>query len=121
MLDMMYNDKFDPDGKATTTEALIELQNRVGFFKYVEGTHMQASFDHLVGYAAGYYGYMWSKVYAEDLFSVFEKEGILNEKTGNRYRDEIISKGSTMDDMEMIKKFLNREPNQDAFLKSMGL
>jgi thimet oligopeptidase len=121
MLDMTYHDKYIPEGTTTTTEALKELQNKVSIFKYVEGTHMQASFDHLVGYGAGYYGYMWSKVYAEDLFSVFEKEGILNTKTGNRFRDEIISKGSTMDEMEMMKIFLKRDPNQDAFLKSMGL
>ncbi|MCX7986713.1 MAG: Zn-dependent oligopeptidase [Bacteroidales bacterium] len=121
MLDMTYHDKFDPESNISTTEILADLQNRIGVFKYTEGTHMQASFDHLVGYAAGYYGYMWSKVYAEDLFSVFEKEGVMNKKTGLRFKKEILSKGSTEDENLIIRNFLRREPNQDAFLRSLGI
>ncbi|HOT14599.1 MAG TPA: M3 family metallopeptidase [Bacteroidales bacterium] len=121
MLDLTYHDKYDPDGTQTTTDAMIELNNKVSLFEYVPGTHMQASFDHLMGYGAGYYGYMWSKVYAEDLFSVFEKEGVLNPSTGLKYKNEVISKGSTVNEMDIVKKFLGREPNQDAFFKSLGL
>lgn len=121
MLDMTYHDKFNPEGKETTTDVLARLQNQIGVFKYTPGTHIQASFDHLVGYAAGYYGYMWSKVYAEDLFSVFEKEGIMNPQTGLRFKNEILSKGSTEDENTIIRKFLGREPNQEAFLKSLGI
>lgn len=121
MLDLTYHDKYDPEGTQSTTDVLIELNNKVSLFDYVPGTHMQASFDHLMGYAAGYYGYMWSKVYAEDLFSVFEKDGILNPTTGLKYKNEVISKGSTVNEMDIVKKFLGREPNQDAFFKSLGL
>ena len=121
MLDMTYHDRYDPDGLISTTDILRELQNRMNVFKYTEGTNMQASFDHLVGYAAGYYGYLWSKVYADDLFSVFEKEGVLNRNVGLRFKKEILSKGSTEEEMTIIKNFLNREPNEDAFLKSIGL
>ncbi len=121
MLDMTYHDKYNPADGISSTDVLANLQNTVGVFKYTPNTHMQASFDHLVGYAAGYYGYMWSKVYAEDLFSVFEKEGVLNKQTGERFKKEILSKGSTEDELTIIKRFLKREPNQDAFLKSLGL
>lgn len=121
MLDMTYHDKFEPNGKETTTDALAKLQNQIGVFKYTPGTHIEASFDHLVGYAAGYYGYMWSKVYAEDLFSVFEKEGVMNAQTGLRFKNEVLSKGSTEDENVIIRNFLGREPNQNAFLKSLGI
>jgi thimet oligopeptidase len=121
ILDLTYHDKYNPDKGSSTTEILKDLQNKIGVFKYTEGTHMQASFDHLVGYGAGYYGYMWSLVYAEDLFSVFEKEGVLNPETGKRFKEMVLSKGSTEDEMEIMRNFLQREPNQDAFLKSLGL
>ncbi|SHI64948.1 thimet oligopeptidase [Hymenobacter daecheongensis DSM 21074] len=120
-LDMTLHDKFDPNGAETTTDVLKKLQNQLTPFAYLDGTNMQASFGHLTGYAAGYYGYMWSKVYAEDMFSVFEKNGVMDQKTGLRYRDLILAKGGTDDEYQLVKNFLGREPNQDAFFKSLGL
>ena len=54
-----------------------------------------AGFGHLMGYDAGYYGYMWSKVYAADMFTRFKKEGILNPRTGRDYRTWILEKGGS--------------------------
>lgn len=121
MIDMTLHDKFDPNGSRSTTDVVKELQNKVTLYPYVDGTNMQAAFGHLNGYAAGYYGYLWSEVYAQDMFSVFEKNGVMDQKTGIRYRDGILAKGSTQDELELVKQFLNREPNQKAFLKSLGL
>lgn len=80
-----------------------------------------AGFGHIAhGYDAGYYSYLWSKVYADDMFSRFEKEGILNPKTGRDYRHWILEKGSSMEEMDLVKGFLGRKPNNKAFLKSIG-
>lgn len=82
-----------------------------------------ASFGHIGsgGYAAGYYSYAWAESYALDMFSRFEKEGLLNEKTGRDYRNWILEKGSSEDEMELIKGFLGRAPNDKAFLKHIGV
>ncbi|MCB0272308.1 MAG: Zn-dependent oligopeptidase [Bdellovibrionales bacterium] len=86
-----------------------------------EGTYRQASWGHMTGYDAGYYGYLWSKVYAEDMFSVFEKKGIMNSVIGLRYRREILEPGGSKDLNRQLKRFLRREPNNKAFLKNLGL
>lgn len=81
-----------------------------------------AGFGHLAhGYEAGYYGYLWSKVYAEDMFTRFAKDGILNPKIGRAYRKWILEKGSSMEEMDLVKGFLGRVPNNKAFLKSIGV
>lgn len=86
------------------------------------GSIYPAGFGHISGgYDAGYYGYMWSNVYAADMFTRFEKEGLLNKKTGADYKKWILEKGSSMDEMELVKKFLGRKPNNRAFLKERGL
>ena len=121
VLDMTFHDKYEPTGSKTTTEVLKELTNRIMPYQFLDGTNFHASFGHLNGYGASYYGYMWSKVYAEDMFSVFEKTGILNATTGKRYRDIILAKGGSSDEFELVKQFLGREPNQEAFFKSLGV
>ncbi len=82
---------------------------------------MQAAFGHLNGYGAAYYGYMWSKVFAQDMFSVFEENGIMDAETGRRYRDVILGKGGTKDPLDLVREFLGREPNSEAFTRSLGL
>jgi thimet oligopeptidase len=83
--------------------------------------HMYASFGHLMGYNAKYYGYMWSQVFAADLFDTIKKHGLLNPEIGTRYVNQVIGKGGSQDPNQLLRDFLGREPNQDAFLKDMGL
>ncbi len=121
LLDLTFHESYDPESNVSTTEIVKELQNTYSAYKYVEGTHFEAGFGHLNGYAAGYYSYLWSKVYSEDIFSVFKQHGVLNSDTGNKYLELILSKGATEEEYETVKKFLGREPNNEAFLKSVGV
>jgi thimet oligopeptidase len=121
MVDMSLHYQYDPTGPKATTDVVKDVFTKVMPFKFVDGTNFQASFGHLTGYAAGYYGYMWSKVYAEDMFSIFEQNGIMDKKTGMRYRTLILAKGGTKDENEMVKEFLGRESNEKAFYKSLGI
>jgi thimet oligopeptidase len=85
------------------------------------GNMFAAGFGHLMGYDAGYYGYLWSKVYADDMAMRFKQEGFLNPTTGSEYRSWILEKGSSMDELELVKGFLGREPNDLAFLEDIGI
>lgn len=92
-----------------------------GFVVFEPETHFYASFGHLTGYGAKYYGYLWSKVYALDLFSEIKKHGLLNPEIGRKYVREVLSKGGSQDPNELLRNFLGREPNAQAFFESMGL
>ena len=121
ILDLTLHDGYSPDDDRSTTDIVRDLQNEITLYPYQDDTHFQAAFGHLYGYAAAYYGYMWSKVYAQDMFSVFEENGILDEETGMRYRKIILEKGGTEDPLELVKAFLGRELNNEAFMRSLGL
>ncbi|MCB0284525.1 MAG: Zn-dependent oligopeptidase [Calditrichaeota bacterium] len=121
LIDMTIHDKYNPNETRTTTDIVKELQTQIVFTPFVEGTNFQAAFGHLMGYAASYYGYLWSNVYAQDMFSVFETKGILDEETGKRYRDIILAEGGSREAIDLVKEFLGREPNPEAFYKSLGL
>lgn len=86
-----------------------------------EGNLRAAGFGHLMGYDAGYYSYLWSKAYSSDMFTRFKQEGLLNPDTGRDWREWILEKGSSTEEINLMRGFLGREPNNEAFLKEIGL
>jgi Zn-dependent oligopeptidase len=86
-------------------------------------TAFVAYFGHLAGYDAGYYGYLWAKVMAIDMASVFKAApgGFLDEKIGRRLRDEVYGVGNTRDVAVSVEKFLGRPRSQDAYLDYVGI
>jgi thimet oligopeptidase len=97
---------------AMPTWAAIESKTRLG---HVEGSMLPASFAHLMGgYAAGYYGYMWSQVLALDMLSAFGGK-LMNPDVGRRYRQTILASGGQRPPLALVESFLGRKPNSEAF------
>lgn len=111
-LDQAYHTR--PPGH-DTTKVLAEIQEAYTPFKYVEGTHFQASFGHLIGYDAGYYGYQWALSISRDLFTRFKKEGLLNPQTAADYRNLVLAPGASDDEAKLVEKFLGRAPSDAAY------
>jgi Zn-dependent oligopeptidase len=55
------------------------------------------------------------------MFSRFEKEGLLNPETGADYRRAVLEPGNMREPIELLKQFLKREPNTEAFYKELGV
>lgn len=118
-VDMAYHTT--ADGVVDTTKVGLDLFGEIELYEPVPLTHFQASFGHLMGYQAGYYGYLWSLVYAADMFQRFKELGMLSPDAGRYYRKKILSRGGTMDEMDMVRDYLGREPKMEPFLKHLGL
>jgi thimet oligopeptidase len=103
------------------TTALVEELHRITGFEAPPETYFQAGFGHLFGYDAGYYGYLWSQVFADDMFTRFEQDGPLSETLGRQYREAILEPGGGEDGDVLLRRFLSREPSTDAFLRELGL
>lgn len=119
MVDQAYH--LAPEGKIDTTQTGIDMLHEIELYDNPEGTMFQSSFGHLMGYEGAYYGYLWSLVYAQDMFERFEEKGILNPEAGAYYRDKILARGGSMDELPMLRDYLGREPRMDAFLRHLGL
>ncbi|MFT3679521.1 MAG: M3 family metallopeptidase [Ferruginibacter sp.] len=118
--DFTYEDRYEE----TKEKGVVQVSKEkfeLGQVPFAEGSHFICGFTHLNGYGANYYGYLWSKVYAQDMFSVFKKNGVMDKATGVRYRKEILEKGATEPEINIVEKFLGRKPNSAAFLQSLGI
>ena len=74
------------------------------------------------GYAAGYYSYLWTEVLAVNVAEYFEKHGALDPAIGQAFRDKILSRGNTMDQMQMFTDFTGmKSPDASGLLKARGL
>ena len=74
------------------------------------------------GYAAGYYSYLWTEVLAVNVAEFFEKHGALDPVIGQAFRDKILSRGNTMDQMQMFTDFTGmKSPDTSGLLKARGL
>ena len=119
LLDLTLHTKNKPPEPAKLYRDLVKKHTGLTIFK---DAIFPAGFGHLGGgYDAGYYGYMWSNVYAADMFTRFAKEGIMNKKTGEDYKRAILEQGGSKPEIELVKEFLGRKPNNKAFLKEIGL
>lgn len=117
LLDMTYH---TASGPVNTTEVYDRLTREISGVEPIAGGHFAAGFGHLMGgYDAGYYGYLWSEVYAEDMFSRFKAKGLLNQTVGAEYRKKILEPGDMADGFELLRNFLGREPNSDSFFAKL--
>ncbi len=112
-LDFAYH---SPGFGGDSTAVAAALHPITGF-PFPPGTHFQSGFGHLFGYDAGYYGYLWSHVFGDDMYTRFEAEP----GTGAHYRHTILERGGSIDGDQLVRDFLGREPNSDAFLRGLGL
>ena len=70
-------------------------------------------------YAGRYYSYMLSLVIAADLYNEFLKSGnVLDPQLGLRYRQQILEPGAIVEPDVLVKNFLGRNYNIDAFIQN---
>jgi len=110
--------QIDPD--QFEREAMAEL----GALKQIPMRHRSPHFSHVFGggYAAAYYAYMWSEVLDADGFAAFTETGdIFNPEMAKRLKDNVYSRGNTIDWTQGYVAFRGREPAVDSLLRNRGL
>jgi thimet oligopeptidase len=115
----IHSSSFDSMG-LTPVELFSKIQKDIMNLDTIDNTSEPASFGHLMGgYDAGYYGYLWSLVYAKDLFSMFCPNKLLDPMLGLKLRKEVLSQGALRPSLESIKVFLGRDCSNEAFVNSI--
>ena len=123
VFDMRLHAEYDPQAPRSALELLEEVRSRVAVLRPPAYNRFPNNFSHIFagGYAAGYYSYKWAEVLSADAYSFFEENGVLDPKTGARFRDEILAVGGSRPAAESFAAFRGREPRVEALLKHNGM
>ena len=103
--------------KLDLDKATADIGKKYSPYPEVPGTHLYAGFGHLEGYSSMYYTYQWSLVLAKDIFTRFEKAGLLDSATARDYREKILKQGGRKDAKLLVSDFLGRDSSLEAYKK----
>ncbi|MGB8855534.1 MAG: M3 family metallopeptidase, partial [Burkholderiales bacterium] len=122
LFDMRLHYDYQPK-RETMQQLLEEVRSHVAVVFPPDFNRFANQFSHIFGggYAAGYYSYKWAEVLSADAYAAFEENGVLDEKTGDKFRREILSMGGSRPAIESFKAFRGREPSIDALLRHNGM
>ncbi len=97
--------------------------DRIGLIKEIIPRYRPTYFSHIFagGYSAGYYSYIWAEVLDKDAFNAFLETSLFDSKTALSFRENILEKGGSVDEMEMYMNFRGKEPTIEPLLKGRGL
>ena len=92
-------------------------------FDPVPTRYRSTYFSHIFagGYAAGYYGYIWSEVLDADTVDWFKQNGGLTRANGDHFRDTLLSRGGSLNSMQMFRNFRGQDATIEPLLKRRGL
>jgi Zn-dependent oligopeptidase len=105
---------------ANLGDAARANDGKYSLVKLPEGSQFQDSFPHLGSYGAAYYTYRWSVVISDDLFTEFEKKGLRDRATADRYRRLVLEPGGSKPAAELVADFLGRPSSLDAYRAKMA-
>ena len=117
------HNEYSDQNKINPLKLLETIRDEIAVVRPPSWNRFPNSFSHIFagGYAAGYYSYKWAEVLASDAFSLFEEEGILSSHAGQKFQNEVLSKGGSRPAMESFVAFRGREPTVDALLRHSGM
>ena len=123
LFDFTMHQQQGMDSAHEIQELLDTVREEVAVVVPPKENRFQHGFSHIFagGYAAGYYSYKWAEVLSADAFSEFEKNGIFDATTSQRFLNEILEKGGSQNAMQLFKNFMGREPSVDALLKQSAI
>ena len=102
----------DKPEKAQDVWKRLETATPLG---YLHDSEFPGKFGHIAsGYAAGYFGYMWSKVIGLDMSSAW-KGHLLDPEVGMRFRKTVLARGGERPAKVLVEEFLGRPVSSEAF------
>ncbi|KAL7491936.1 hypothetical protein ACHAWT_001211 [Skeletonema menzelii] len=112
-------------GGRTTTDVFEQLHREAGV-PFAVGAHWHSRFGHLVSYGAGYYGYLYSQVFAADIWSSCMSANVSSMQSdslregGIKIWKEMLIHGGSKNPKAMLEVVLGRNPSVEPFFEGIS-
>lgn len=121
LLDMKYHTLTEPKD-LDINQFEQDYFEEIGLIPEIVSRYRSTYFSHIIGgYAAGYYGYIWSEVLDSDAFEAFKETSLFDQKIAAAFRKHVLEKNGTADYKTMYLNFRGREPGIEPLLRNRGL
>jgi peptidyl-dipeptidase Dcp len=124
ILDMDYHTLLDASGIYIDEFENTSMQE-IGLIEAIipryKSNYFQHIFASVTGYSSGYYSYLWSEILDKDAFNAFLETSLFDRERAASFRENILAKGGSMNEMEMYVNFRGAEPTIEPLLKGRGL
>ncbi|MEN8204129.1 MAG: M3 family metallopeptidase [Bacteroidota bacterium] len=122
ILDMDFHTLSDATGMDVNKFEASSM-DRIGLIDEIIPRYRSAYFSHIFsgGYSAGYYSYIWAEVLDKDAFNAFLETSLFDQSMALAFRENILEKGGSVEEMEMYVNFRGKEPTIEPLLKGRGL
>ncbi|QMT33906.1 M3 family metallopeptidase [Conchiformibius steedae DSM 2580] len=123
LFDFILHTRTTPVSVGDILAVAAQVRRQAAVLPEPEWVRRGHSFSHIFagGYAAGYYGYLWSEVLAADAFGRFEQSGLFNRTIGREFVDKLLSQGGSQAPMRLFEHFMGRAPQSEALLQQRGI
>ena len=123
ILDLAWHEVSDEDVSDVSQFEAQAIKDYGLDFDPVPVRYKSGYFSHVFsgGYSAGYYGYIWSEVLDADTVNWFKENGGLTRQNGERFKKELLSRGGSIDSMDMFRNFRGQDPQIEPLLSRRGL
>ncbi len=122
ILDMSWHSITEVDENLDVNAFEIKVLNEIGLIPEIISRYRSTNFAHIFsgGYSAGYYVYEWAAVLDADAFEAFKETSLFDKATAQSLRDNIISRGSTDEAMNLYRAFRGKDPSTEPHFKRKG-
>ncbi len=120
-LDMDWHTLTEPVEQSSNSFEDASMK-KIGLMPQIVVRYRSPYFQHIFsgGYSAGYYSYIWSEVLDADAFEAFKETSLYDQATAKSFRENILAKGGSEDEMALYMRFRGREPKVEPLLKRRG-
>ena len=111
------------DQEVDSEQLESEAMRKIELVSEIAPRYRSTYFQHIFsgGYSAGYYAYIWAEVLDAYAFEEFKQQGLVDRATAASFREDILEKGSTVEPMELYRRFKGRDPDVKPLMKNRGL
>jgi intermediate peptidase len=115
----IFGPKNTHDGSRRSPQDVWAAAHRENGVPFADNTHYFTNVGHLVTYGAGYYGYLYSQVFASGIWNQLFHDKSLDREAGEMIWKKLLQHGGARDANVMLKDLLGYKPTVENYWKSL--